>query len=239
MSRLHMGIVLVACMAAAGPQAVLSSAWAGERPALVPIRRQADTGLVVSTMKRAWNIWARVIGFVTKPFEGRVSDLQDCFRASIGFGVGLSAEARVGMFTNPALGTSCKTKRFGWESREFCGFWDSSEDPFPLPFMIDRTRIPPADRLVLPTVSYMRNGTKVNQATPITRTFLSHKYTGYWHPFHRRTKAKSDDAVHRAFDFEAGATVAVISARAALNPLEMVDFVLGFFWIDIGRDDVN
>ena len=237
MSNCLPGLVLAACVAAAGPNALAQAGRGAAFPRPLASVDPVDAKLAKDGAQAALGLWSRVVRFVTKPFQTRIADLQDCFRASIGFGYGLSAEVRVGMFTNPALGTTSKTRRIGWESREFCGIWTSTEKPFPLPFMINRSEIPPPDRLVLPVVSYLRRDRRVKQITAHTKTFPTHKFTGYWHPFHRRTKAESGNAVHRALDFEAGATTAIVSARAAINPLEVLDFVLGFFWIDIGRDD--
>jgi len=42
---------------------------------------------------------------------------------------------------------------------------------------------------------------------------------------------------HNATDLSAGVTLGVVSARAGLNPLEIIDFALGFVGLDIGRDD--
>ncbi len=38
-------------------------------------------------------------------------------------------------------------------------------------------------------------------------------------------------------DFEAGATLGIVSARAGINPLEIIDFLLGFVGVDIAKDD--
>ncbi len=67
-----------------------------------------------------------------KSFDARLKDLRDCARVSVGVGTGVSAEVRAGAFTWPAIGTTTKTHRVGFENRHIAGYWYSEETPFPI-----------------------------------------------------------------------------------------------------------
>jgi len=52
-----------------------------------------------------------------------------------------------------------------------------------------------------------------------------------------KTGSHSPFSFHELTDLEIGGTLLVFSARAGINPLEIVDFVFGFVGIDIANDD--
>ena len=51
-----------------------------------------------------------------------------------------------------------------------------------------------------------------------------------------RRSIRSFGQPHQEMD-EVGATLGVFSARVGLNPLEMIDLILGFGGLDIANDD--
>lgn len=156
----------------------------------------------------------------------RISDLRDCGRFSIGAGVGLGAHLELGAIIHPAIGAESHMKRIGFEDRKLMGTWDEKEYFTPvLLFRYLRT-------LLTISVSYIRtmhiegNDNKYDDQT-----------TGSWLNFKASDMDSNKNTFNRLTDLEAGASLGVVSIRAGINPLEIVDFIFGFMGVDIAGDD--
>ena len=152
---------------------------------------------------------------------GRIADLQECARLSVGFGGGLNATARAGLCTDTAIGFGSEMLRVGHETRKVSGLWKEEEVVF-FPAW-----------LVLCRLSYMR---------------LYHGEDdgrhGYWLPIAEYWRHTGEPEVtwyqllmNFGTDLEAGLALGLVGVRAGFNPLEAFDFVLGLFGFDIARDD--
>jgi hypothetical protein len=155
---------------------------------------------------------------------GRLADLKDCGRASVGIGSGLLVDVELGCLTKPSFGGVARTRRVGIDSRDSCGRWEENEIGSPLvQFLIPI-------REAHPLWSYARDpGEPKDEA-------------GYWlPPLTRKSRTFHGVAPHWSFhnstDLSAGITAGFASARLGVNPLEFLDFTLGYAGLDIGRDD--
>ena len=163
----------------------------------------------------------------------RIADLRDCGRLSVGVGPGLCADVKIGDLTHPSLGLMSTTHRVGHENRDISGFWTECEAAFPL--------------VVIPNVMgpgphfFMSYGADLVAEGHDGALEKFHR-VGFWLPFERR-KLDDDELGMSAFntttDLQAGITLGVVSARAGVNPLEILDFLLGFAGLDIARDDTK
>ena len=188
---------------------------------------------------------------------GRIADLRDSGRLGLGVGPGLSVDAKLGDLTHPALGLFGASAMWGWESREIEGFWYEGKvsDPFAI-YWYWRTDQPPrcalissgwrgtweslgfldalddlaepVDRIGLPETDTLHEG----------EILRGHLYVSRWLPF-----PGCEDAVTPLFtfrtatDLQVGAQLLLVDARVGFNPLEFVDFLLGFVGIDLAGDD--
>jgi len=165
----------------------------------------------------------------------RLRDLADIGRVSAGPCIGLGVEVKATGLLHPSLGIVTRSARVGWDSRHCYLFWPEREAFFPM--SIPRTAAYEAATLhpvsaAMPAFYARRSRNPMQDCTSISRLFFSP-------PPGRR----DDDlgvlwrVVSTVTDFEAGAALGIVSARVGVNAAEIVDFVLGFFMIDIAGDD--
>jgi len=152
--------------------------------------------------------------------QGRWEDLQDCGLASVGVGWGLSGNVKLGGIGHLSAGLPTRTVRVGHESRDTSGTW--AEEEVPAAGLQQRLGHSPY-------VSYVRaNRSEANASVPLE--------TGRW------LNAAAPDVelgFHQLDDIQIGLTLGVVSARLGINRLETLDFLLGFFGLDIAGDDAR
>ncbi len=183
------------------------------------------------------------LGIVAGCATGRTSDLRDCGKLSIGFGPGLGVDAQLGALSHPALGIGSWTRRIGWEDRYVAGLWKQGELHSPVAnaamSVVDGGPDTIGGRL---NISYIRfhegvygyhNGDSLHfEKVP------DYGYGGRWiNTFKSKKKRKNMSSFNQATTLELGASVLLVSARVGINPLEILDFILGFAGIDIAKDD--
>ncbi len=144
---------------------------------------------------------------------GRTADLRDCGRASLGLGFGLGAHLELGALTHPAIGIKSTTWRIGFENRDAIGIWQETEYYTPYLIFCEQPE------------SYVRSS-KVSGQT-----------AGYWLNLKPSYVDHNTNTFNRITDLELGASALLVSARVGINPLEIVDFILGFVGFDIANDD--
>jgi hypothetical protein len=189
---------------------------------------------------------------------GRIADLRDVGGASIGSGKGLSVDATLGALSQPSIGLyGAKTVAFGVDGREVQGYIAESRVSLPYSFLyarrngagffealnftgwhasfavsalqrgfeeVDKPLVPRAPREFDRVIDGRRYGGAVTG--------------GRWLPLPSAADRYSRPLRFRDLtQLEAGAHVAIFAVRAAFNPLELADFLLGFTGVDIGRDD--
>ena len=158
---------------------------------------------------------------------GRIADLRDCGKLSVGAGFGLGADVGVGALTHPSVGIVSMTKRVGLEDRFIYGQWTHAETYFPALLVGVAIASSPSDY----AFSYGGEMSDLNGAEGKVCT-----KEGRWLNFIGKTYPERS-FFNKATDLEAGATLGVISARVGFNPLEFIDFLLGFVGLDVAGDD--
>jgi hypothetical protein len=181
---------------------------------------------------------------------GRLADLRDSGRLSLGLGLGISADAKAGALTHPSLGTAAASASLGFESRDVYGtfYQVSASDPHAMFWAHGRGKSwlnalnssgwRAAFQVQRVSTAFMAVGSPVEYEPPQVivgemqgMEVAGSLVEGRWLPIPPRTDFND------ATDFQLGATLLLVSARAGVNVLETCDFLLGFFGLDIAGDD--
>ncbi len=181
---------------------------------------------------------------------GRMADLRDSGSLSLGIGVGLAADAKVGFLTHPSVGSVTASAMWGSDSREVTGsfyqvssswphssFWASKEGASGGE-ALNSTGWRAAFEAHEFVVAFAAIGHPTGRDRP---EVVAGEVSGVeldgtiedatWLPI------PPDLSFHNSTDFQLGATLLLVSARVGFNLMETVDFLLGFAGIDIGKDD--
>ena len=188
---------------------------------------------------------------------GRVADLKDSGRISFGLSLGLSADAKLGDLTHPAVGVASASAMFGFESREIDGSWYEARvsDPYAI-YWYRRAGKPwryalassgwrgvweslgwmdavdeldePIDQEPLPETGTVFEGELLDEAITVARWLPLPGGSDEFSPLWR---------FNTASDLQVGATVLLVGARVGFNPLEFLDLLLGFGGFDLAGDD--
>lgn len=188
---------------------------------------------------------------------GRVADLQDIGKLSIGAGVGASVDASLGFVSQPSFGFFSETSLLGNEARQASGYVFQKRVSFPYTF-----------------VTAARDGKGLLGALNYTGFLATYKVTGFQRGFEEIDRTLdavaprefgleiegvrygggvvggrwlplpglADDysrifTFHQLTNFHVGAHAGIIGARVGFNPLELFDFLLGLGGLDIAGDD--
>jgi len=206
--------------------------------------------------------WIGLIGLVLctgcagpgRYWRDRGNDLLDCFtlEAGIGFGADVELHATDLIATGAGLGVSFKRGLPAGEpgsahvglpflpilsvlhdrqDRRLCGGQDSPHDemllgglPEFLQFLITDRSVRDAD-----LGSMLRGGDSGRPTASIL--FLNVL------PFAPKKEWERPSSLANIFDVDVGATLMPLSARVGFSPGQFADFVLGFFGLDVARDD--
>jgi len=185
-----------------------------------------------------------VLGGCTVIKPGRWADLADSGKLSLGLGAGIAADIGFGSLAHPCIGSSV-TRRVGHLERDFPAQWTQFEvcDPMltvwyedagPHRFLASRFSMSGP----FPDASVVRD----TLARPLKFPRGSKGYSvdaDRWLgiPNAQLDKQEKPYDLSKVTDLELGATFFVVSARAGLNPLEFIDFLLGFAGVDFMNDD--
>ncbi len=180
---------------------------------------------------------------------GRMADLQDSVSLSMGAGVGIAADVKAGIITHPSIGTVTASAMLGSDSRNISGsfyqvsssfphsmFWAGKEG-LPAGEVMNSTGWRAAFQVKEFTEAFVAIGHPTANTTEVVSGLVEIVETdetidpGRWLPI------PPEVSFHEATDFQAGATLLLVSVRAGLNPLELLDFLLGFAGVDIAGDD--
>ncbi len=189
---------------------------------------------------------------------GRMADLKDSGRLSVGLGLGLSVDAKLGDLTHPSLGILSASAMYGVDTRKVEGlFYEArTSEPYATVWSISRG-FPKLDALnstgwrgafevhsVDVAIDAIAN---VDPQQPPEELGVEGEgevlagriSIGRWLPLPRQSRGREFPlwTFNTATDFQAGATLLLVSARAGVNVLETFDFLLGFAGFDIAGDD--
>jgi hypothetical protein len=153
---------------------------------------------------------------------GRVADLQDIGKLSIGAGVGASVDASLGFVSQPSFGFFSETSLLGSEARQASGYVFQKRVSFPYTF-----------------VTAARDGKGLLGALNYTGFLATYKVTGFQRGFEEIDRTL-DAVPPREFGLEIEDVRyggGVVGGRVGFNPLELLDFLLGLGGLDIAGDD--
>ena len=137
--------------------------------------------------------------------------------------------AKVGCVVHPSLGIGSFTHRLGVEDRYRAGTWSETQIVWPAALMgqmLDN--------------SFGSSGTLLVSYARDRRPQLPDggEYHTSWFPLlNTRGRVPNETAFHEITDLEVGGTIILVSVKAGINPLEILDFLLGYVGLDIGKDD--
>ncbi len=177
---------------------------------------------------------------------GRMADLRDSGMLSLGLGVGLAADAKLGFLTHPSVGTVTSSAMAGVDSRDVTGaffqagsswphsmFWASLEGGASAD-VLNSTGWRAAFESEEFSAAFAAIGEPTSRERPkgVAGAQLDASIEDQtWLPI------PLDASFHNSTDFQLGATFFLVSARVGINLLETVDFLLGFAGIDVAKDD--
>lgn len=180
---------------------------------------------------------------------GRMADLRDSGRLSLGLGFGISADAKVGALTHPSFGILSTSAMLGFDSRDIYGEYYEARvsEPYATVWARDENE---------PWLSALNDSGW--RAAFETRRYHE-AVAAVWQPVGQSAPdvlvaeiegteidGTLDDGdwvfseaanFNTLTDFQLGATLFLVSARAGVNVLEFIDFLLGFGGVDIAGDD--
>lgn len=185
--------------------------------------------------------------------KARVADLQDTFGFALGGGVGLSVDAKLGGLTQPSLGVGSTALLVGSLGRDVDGLIFERRISFPY-----TTRLYLADAAgigdILNTTGWhiRVEAPSSDQAFEMMTDSLQGEV-----PTKLRFERSAEEKLGRIVDegrflpipgrasahppsltrFELGGHALIFSARAAFDPLELADFLVGLGGLDIRGDD--
>ncbi|MGA0870950.1 MAG: hypothetical protein ACO3UM_18640 [Planctomycetota bacterium] len=193
----------------------------------------------------------------------RARDFADCFRVSVGGGLGLTASVQATDWFSPGIGAASRTWNFGYLDRDTHGSWvescviqtprlayqglalrleEQSREQMDEDGVLTRLAL---DSLNLPHERWVRTGGRVRVEqfalfNPLRASddFDSSWLGGFLVEPGDVVLAPVKDVWQSSF-LEVGGTVALIHARVGFSPLQLADFVAGLFGFDPAGDDAR
>lgn len=196
-------------------------------------------------------------GVLSGCLSGRMADLRDVAKLSVHGGLGFSVDARLGVLTQPSFGLWSTSMGVGFESRDVSGVYFFKRINFPYSIAYLRGAGRPTGSALLSTGWYANYQVRGFQRAfeEIDRPLSTRpprelgkeidgvRYggtlrEGAWLPLPDDAReAPLSESFMEWTQFDFGAQAGPFGGRAGANPLELVDFLLGFVGIDIASDD--
>ena len=175
---------------------------------------------------------------------GRMLDLGDCGTLGVGAGYGLDATVQAGAIAEASLGIGHYIRYVGWNGHTGVTEWQNAQLSWPPSLFMsalamgmaksDCCLLPPETFYAAPEPNRMDAPPRPGNRTPAG---TESKHFGYALPLLSEQGRERTGTFHNATRIEAEATLGVVSVRAGINPLEILDFLLGFLGFDIAGDD--
>ena len=207
-------------------------------------------------------LWVAALGLASCGYvHDRAMDLADCFKVNAGVGVGLALDLKLTDYVSPGVGIASYTWNAGWDDRRVHGVWIESDvintpriayevlftdyDDSPnsggdteslvLDLALSSLNLPNERWLVVGrevSVEFFSLFNFENADDRQIRTTI----TGRLVDPAEEARIVDKDVWQRGF-VEIGVTAGLVHARAGFNPLQFVDFLLGWFSLDVAGDD--
>ncbi len=175
---------------------------------------------------------------------GRMLDLGDCGTLGVGVGYGLDATVQAGALAEASLGIGHYVRYRGWNGHTGVTKWENGQLSCPPSLFMSVVEhalrkdgcclIPLETFYAVPEPNRMDAPPRPGNRTPAGSEA---KHFGYALPLLSEQGQRRTCTFHNATRIEAEATLGVVSVRAGINPLEILDFLLGFLGFDIAGDD--
>lgn len=201
---------------------------------------------------------ATLIGLMaTACAPGRVADLRDSGRLSLGLSLGLSADAKLGALTHPSLGLAASSAMIGFEDRRIEGWWYEARvsEPFAT-FWYRRASAPWGKSLnatgwrgTWESLGFIDAVDEIDETfdqEPLEETGTTFEgevlegllTDGRWLPISAGGEWFTPLWTFKnSTDLQLGATLLIVGGRVGFNPLEFGDFLAGFAGFDPAGDD--
>ena len=175
---------------------------------------------------------------------GRMLDLGDCGTLGVGAGYGLDATVQAGALAEASLGIGHYIRYVGWNGHTGVTEWQNAQLSWPPSLFMsalamgmaksDCCLLPPETFYAVPEPNRMDALPRPGNRTPAGS---ESKHFGYALPLLSEQGRRRTCTFHNATRLEAEVSLGVVSVRAGINPLEILDFLLGFLGFDIAGDD--
>ena len=175
---------------------------------------------------------------------GRMLDLGDCGTFGVGVGAGLDATIQAGALAEASLGIGHNIRYVGWNGHTGVTEWQNAQLSWPPSLFMSALAmgmrdngcclLPPETFYAAPEPNRMDAPPRPGNRTPAG---TESKHFGYALPLLSEAGRRRTATFHNATRVEAEVSLGVVSVRAGLNPLEILDFLLGFLGFDIAGDD--
>ncbi|MGA0058093.1 MAG: hypothetical protein ACO4CT_01280 [Planctomycetota bacterium] len=191
----------------------------------------------------------------------RARDFADCFRASAGYGLGLTASVQVTDWFSPGVGAASHTWNYGYLDRDVWGAWvesgviqtprlayeglaiqlsEQSREQMDEGGVLTRLAL---DSLNLPSERWVRTGSRVRvERYALINLFQADRevdaswLAGFLVEPGDVVLAPVKDVWQSTF-VELGGTLVAVHGRIGFSPLQCVDFFAGLFGFDPAGDD--
>ena len=175
---------------------------------------------------------------------GRMLDLGDCGTLGIGVGYGLDVTVQAGALAEASLGIGHYVRYLGWNGHTGVTKWENAQLSCPPSLFMSVVAnglredgcclLPPETFYAVPEPNRMDAPPRPGTRTPAGS---ESKHFGYAFPLLSEQGRRRTCTFHNATRLEAEVSLGVVSVRAGINPLEILDFLLGFLGFDIAGDD--
>jgi hypothetical protein len=178
-------------------------------------------------------------------FGNRAKDFGECFRLNAGLGVGLGVDAKVAGLLHVGFSGGVSSPRYSMGWRYGAPFAFGLGDPGGS--LIGDVHTPVSHYLAPDGYKWLLHMGEAYPTRPGGRRtsvhgcywFLPAAFSGVnkkW-LWSEQARPPTWERLH-IFDIELGATLGFVHAQAGFSPGEFVDFVLGWFGVDIADDDI-
>jgi hypothetical protein len=132
---------------------------------------------------------------------------------------------------------------FGFENRDCSGMWTEEESFFPASSIIHNmmSRMsdggPSSDRTFAPYARKIEMNIQDWKYLPRDQWRIQNRGRNFFVGLPYAGEQPTNSVFHAITDLEIGLTMGIVSVRVGVNPLEFLDFLLGFVGLDIASDD--
>lgn len=173
---------------------------------------------------------------------GRLADIGDCGAIGVGTGYGLDATVRFGAIAEGSFGVGHRIRYHGWDDVRGAGNFRPAQVSWPLSLPISAVDAAFSERSCILAFNqsffHVHDDTSHFEQRPGNRTrYPGGKGFGNFLPLLSERRREQVTRFHNITKIEGDVALGAVGIRIGVNPLEILDFLLGFVGLDIARDD--